>query len=55
MNDFYPYNTPYPPGYDPYEDMTDDERILFCVCQVIGFFAVIGIAALIIAAASFIF
>lgn len=55
MNDFYHYNTPYPPGYDPCEDMTDDERIQLCVIQVIGFFAVIGIAAIIFAAASIIF
>lgn len=55
MNDFYPYDTPYPPGYDPYEGMPHDERMLLCIIQVIGFFAVIGIAALIIAVASFIF
>lgn len=44
MNDpFFPYL--YPPAEpDPYEGMTDEERIALVAVQLISFFAVMGVA-----------
>ena len=44
MNDqFFPNLYP-PQGPDPFEGMTDEERIAFVVVQLISFFAVMGVA-----------
>ena len=43
MNDpFFPYHWPAEP--DPFEGMTDEERMALAVLQLISFFAVMGVA-----------